>query len=146
MVSSADLNLAVRGKVDTALGVGVSFPFHFTSAGGVAKTGGVEHVREAIVQTIGTDYSKRVMTRQFGSNLKARVFSTTPDDMRRRIINDTLSVLKRWERRIRVSSIRVRQDINEVEKIYVEVSYIVLRTNQTGSLVYPFYLTGGDTA
>jgi len=129
-------------QVDATLGVGIAFPFHFDDRGRVARSGGLTHVKEAIVQTLTTSFSERVMTRRFGSSLKDYLFETDLQLLRQQATADIETTLQRWEKRVRLIGVSLKQSKEDNSKIEVFVTYLVVRTNDTGSVVWPFYLRG----
>jgi len=131
-----------QSKVEATLGVGIAFPFHFDDRGRVARSSGVTHVKEAIIQTLTTSFSERVMVRRFGSSIRDYLFEVDLQFLQQQVRSDIESTVKRWEKRVRLVNVRVERDENEPSKINVSVSYIVVRTNEAGVVVWPFYLRG----
>lgn len=133
-----DVSLATRDVV----GTGIRIPFSFSSGKGiraVTVADGYEKIISSIRMILMTRPGERVMQPEFGSRLYDLVFEQSDAITKDLLYLYTVEALERWERRIRVirvSFIDVYQD--QPEYIGIQIDFIILRTNQTGSYVFPF--------
>jgi phage baseplate assembly protein W len=120
------------------LGSGMAFPFRFSPAGGVAKSTGQQHVLDGLFQIVGTAIGERWIRREFGSTAYKALFApmnVRPNELTS-AIRDSIS---RWERRVAVQEVSALVDQNK-GLIETSTKFLVLRTQQTGNLVWPFFV------
>lgn len=132
----------------SVLGSGWAFPLSFTpDKGGVRPLGAVsqatdvEKVRMAIEQVLGTLIGSRIMRRNFGSALRSIVFSPNDESfalLAEHVIRESIQA---WEKRVIVGSVEVSNVNRDEGRVDITVNFKVVKTQQFGSLVYPFYLT-----
>lgn len=124
------------------LGVGWNFPVGET-AGQTAMAQYEEDVRQAILIILQTNPGERVMRPTFGAGLNAFLFEpinpTTMSSLSQRVEDSLID----WEPRIDVISVLVAPDATKVSTLLIDIEYRVRATNNTGNLVYPFYLGEG---
>ncbi|HVY93284.1 MAG TPA: GPW/gp25 family protein [Bryobacteraceae bacterium] len=124
------------------LGVGWSFPVGET-AGQTVMAQYEEDVRQAILIILQTNPGERVMRPAFGAGLNAFLFEpinpTTMSSLSQRVEDSLID----WEPRIDVISVSVAPDASKVSTLLIDIEYRVRATNNTGNLVYPFYLGEG---
>lgn len=136
MVKASDL----QAKAKASLGKGIAYPFHFNDRGRVATSDGVVHVSQGVKQSILTAFEERVMVRRFGSRIRRFLFHQDFQLLQQEIRADIQRILSRWEKRVRLVSVRVEQEPEKPEQINVEVSYLIIRTNELGTEIFPFYV------
>jgi uncharacterized protein len=119
-------------------GRGLSFPLRLGVAG-LGSSVGVAKVEESIRVILGTGYGERVMRPRFGCNLKSLAFAPNTDataNLARFYVTEGLA---RWEPRIDVVDVSVRND-NLRAALLIDVTYRLRATQDVHNLVYPFYL------
>ncbi len=127
------------------LGVGTGFPFGLdASTHGVARAEYEASVQQAILVILGTAKGERAMRPDFGCGIHDLVFASVSAGTFGRISQEVHESLLRLEPRIDVTQVDVRQgDTNNV--LLIDIEYEVRATNNAFNLVYPFYLSPGDT-
>ncbi|MFM2476360.1 GPW/gp25 family protein [Celerinatantimonas sp. MCCC 1A17872] len=69
--------------------------------------GGIDHLKQSIIDILTTPIGSRVMRRTYGSNLFSHVDAPMTMDTRLAIFNDTVDALSTWEPRISVQKVEV---------------------------------------
>jgi uncharacterized protein len=121
------------------LGKGFAFPLQTNQRGGINVSKQEQKIRESILIILGTQYNERVMRPDFGCNLKSLVFApnnAATANLARHYVEEGLT---KWEPRIALDEVLVEND-NSEERLIIQVYYRIKSTNETGNLVYPFYL------
>jgi hypothetical protein len=100
-----------------------------------------EHsVRQAIWIILGTAKGERVMRPDFGCGIHDLVFAVNSAGTAGRVASEVRRALRQWEPRVDVEDVAARPDPQESNKLLIEITYQVRRTNNRFNLVYPFYL------
>lgn len=127
------------------LGTGLKFPFNFDSRSGRASISTStsrehEHIRESIIQILGTRLGERFMNPEFGSKLKDLVFEQNDSVLKGLIRHHVKEAIGRWEKRVIVTdvSFEVSSQNTDNHLLPVLISYRIIRTQVEGNLVYPF--------
>jgi phage baseplate assembly protein W len=125
------------------LGVGWSWPVHTdrpseSEPGPVALAHYEERIRQSILIILGTARGERIMRPDFGCGIHDLVFAPNSTDTESRVGFEVREALLDFEPRVDVDDVRVRRET--AERMVIEISYRVRRTNNTFNLVYPFYL------
>lgn len=128
------------------LGTGLKFPLNFQSISGGAEVSTstsreYEHIRESIIQILGTRPGERLMNPEFGSKLKDLVFEQNDEVLKGLIRHHVIDAIRRWEKRVVITDVSFddsarSKDINQLPVI---ISYRVIQTQVEGNLVYPFF-------
>ena len=121
------------------LGKGFAFPLRTTPRGGVAASGQEQKIRESIRIILGTQVGERVMQTDFGSNLRDLAFApNTPAtaNLARHYVEEALT---RWEPRITLDEVAVRNDIAGAA-LLIDIHYRIAATSERQNLVFPLYL------
>ena len=128
----------------TMLGVGLQFPFTFqphTGGTAVSMSHAREHahIRESIVQILGTRLGERLMNPQFGSKLHDLVFEQNDDVLQGLIRHHVIDAIRRWEKRVVITDVSC--DVHEADRHQpgIIIAYRVQMTQITDQLVYPFW-------
>jgi uncharacterized protein len=103
-----------------------------------------EDIRQAILIILETNQGARVMRPEFGAGLLALVFeplNTTTISLVKHRVREALIT---WEPRINLQEVSVTIDATTRNRLNIEISYEVRRTNTFYNLVYPFYLQEGQ--
>lgn len=124
------------------LGQGLRFPFQFQKVQGgseisVSSSLEHEHIKESILQILQTSPGERLMNPEFGSKLKELVFENNTSVLKTLLRYHIGKALERWEKRIQITSIEFGDGPDE-NTVYVLISYVVIRSQVEGNLVYPF--------
>ena len=126
------------------LGSGWKFPPQLDERGRMALSHQAEDVAEAIRLILLTRKGERPMRPEFGSQLHELHFQ--PVDaatcgMARRFITEALA---RWEPRIDQVEVTAVPDARFPERLYIDISYRLIATNDIRNLVFPFYTIPGE--
>ncbi len=121
------------------LGKGLAFPLRTTPRGGLAASGQDQKIRESIRIILGTQVGERVMRPDFGSNVKSLVFAPNTlatASLARHYVEEALT---RWEPRITLEDIAVRNDLAN-GALVIDIRYRIAATFERQNLVFPLYL------
>jgi len=128
------------------LGKGLKYPFRFQSDSGGTQVSATtsrehEHIRESILQILGTCPGERFMNPEFGSRLNDLVFEQDDEVIKGLIRYYVIDAVKRWEKRIVLSSISFNQSQQDSNSnvIQLNISYRVINSQVEDNLVYPFF-------
>ncbi len=125
-------------KVDF-LGRGWKFPVEIDK-GKIAFSEGVDSIRESIIIILGTVKGERIMRPDFGCEINGLVFSPNNSQTAGLIAFHIKDALMKWEPRIDVLDVNAYPDMNEKNKININIEYMIKTTNSKSNLVYPFFL------
>ena len=128
------------------LGKGLKYPFRFQSISGgtevsTATTREHEHIRESILQILGTRQGERFMNPEFGSRLNDLVFEQNDEVLKGLIRHYAIDAIKRWEKRVEVTCVFFDGLAENTDRnlLLLCINYIVIRGQKEGNIVYPFY-------
>jgi len=121
------------------LGRGIKFPFQIDDNGRTTMSEGATHLAEAIRHLLSTRVEERVMRRDYGSRIYEVPFEANDDATYALIRQFVISAIRKWERRVLVDEVTVTPD-HENNMIRVRIPFTILKNNQEGNLVFPFYL------
>lgn len=121
------------------LGTGWAFPVQVDAKGGNRLQRYEEDIKEACRIILGTALGERAMRPDFGCAVHDLVFDPADASLAGKIEFYVENALSRWEPRIEVKTVEAR--LSE-EKVLVDVSYIIRRTNAEDNFVYPFFRKG----
>lgn len=100
-----------------------------------------EDIRQAILIILNTTPGERVMRPRFGCGINNHVFSVINNSNLEVIKKEVEDALLLYEPRIELENIEASVDINEENKLIINIEYTVKSFNSRHNLVYPFYLT-----
>jgi phage baseplate assembly protein W len=120
-------------------GTGISYPLRISGAGRLRTSSGVEKIEESIRIILGTQHGERRMRPTFGCNLSSLAFAPNNEATARLARHYVETGLREWEPRIEVVDVVVKND-NPNGVLIIHISYRAKATQDTRSLVYPFYL------
>jgi phage baseplate assembly protein W len=129
------------GTVDL-IGTGWKFPVKLNSRGGLSWSSGPDRIREAIWIVLATAPGERVMRPGFGAGAQNHVFDPNSSVSRARLAADIRDALTRWEPRISLVNVDVRQG-DEPSRVDVTIDYAIRTTNELFNLVFPLYVREG---
>ncbi len=127
------------------LGKGLKYPFRFQLISGgtevsIATSRNHDHIRESILQILGTRPGERLMNPEFGSKLNDLVFEQNDEVLKGLIRHYVIDAIKRWERRVVINGVTFDDAPQNIDSnlLSVRISYRVVQSQVEGSLVYPF--------
>lgn len=114
---------------------GISFPFRFNGKGGVAtSTTSIDdfsHIKEGLMQIIGTAVGERVFELEFGSHVHNFVFQNQDDPIEiSRLKFYIEEAVKRWDDRVEINDIEVAPSEDEQGVTYVNIDFHVKKYMQ----------------
>jgi hypothetical protein len=119
------------------LGKGLRYPFRFQSVSGGTQISAStsrehEHIRESILQILGTRIGERFM------NL---VFEQNDEVLKGLLRHYVIDAIKRWEKRVIITDVRFDDLPANTDRnlLPVHIAYRVIQSQVEGNLVYPFY-------
>ena len=128
------------------LGKGLRYPFRFQSVSGgtqisTATSREHEHIRESILQILGTRIGEQFMNPEFGSRLKDLVFEQNDEVLKGLLRHYVIDAIKRWEKRVIITEVRFDDRPLNIDGnlLLVHIAYRVIQSQVDGNLVYPFY-------
>ena len=128
------------------LGKGLRYPFRFQSLSGGTQISAStsrehEHIRESILQILGTRIGERFMNPEFGSRLKDLVFEQNDEVLKGLLRHYVIDAIKRWEKRVIITDVRFDDLPANTDRnlLPVHIAYRVIQSQVEGNLVYPFY-------
>jgi phage baseplate assembly protein W len=131
---------------NSLIGKGWSFPPRPDGRGGIALSGDMTEIEQAINIILGTGLGERVMRPDFGCKIHDLAFAP--------INAHTLGLVQRyvedaigwWEPRVELMAVEVETDasMRAVGKLLIHIRYRVKGTEDERSLVYPFYTIGEE--
>lgn len=122
------------------IGAGWVFPIGTDATGGIALVAREREIEQSIRIILGTSRGERPMRPEFGCRIHDHVFGPANGATAGQVAYDVREALERWEPRIAVSNVDVGFDQIEAGKLYVDVGYVIVDSNNPRNLVYPFYM------
>jgi len=102
-------------------------------------TDGPEKVEQSIRIILDTDPGERIMRPSFGCGLRRYLMRPNTNATRALIRHDVELGLANFEPRINVSAVSVDPG-DDPALVLIRISYVHVRDNRPGNLVFPFYL------
>jgi len=121
------------------LGHGWSFPVS-VDTGRIVEASDDDKVRQAIEIILRTAPGEHVARPDFGCGIHDLVFENLSDDVLGRVVSQVSAALASWEPRIDVLGVTAQQDLDQPNRILIEIDYQVRSTNSRLNLVFPFYV------
>ncbi len=122
------------------LGRGLAFPIGLDARGNLALSEFEENIEQSIRILLGTALGDRMMRPEFGCKIHDFVFYPNNPSTAALVSFYVREALVKWEPRIEDISVSAAPDGAHENRLAVDISYRVRRTNNTRNLVYPFYL------
>lgn len=86
----------------------------------------VDVINQSIELILMTLPGERLFNPTFGSDFQLRLFDTMDEEFLERLLDDTVSAIKRWENRIIIIENEVRLNINaDNNSAYIYIPYII---------------------
>lgn len=124
------------------IGQGWKFPIKVNAKGGLSYSSGPERIQDAIWIILSTSLGERLMLPDFGAGVSDYIFQDNSDVIRTRLQTAINEALVKWEPRIELQNVNVRQG-DEPSQVLVSIDYLIRTTNELFNLVYPLYLQEG---
>jgi phage baseplate assembly protein W len=126
-------------------GSGWRFPIVPDAGGGLRYVDGDENVGQSLMLLLSTGWGERVMRPRFGTNARDLVFAPGSVANLKALEESVRDAVRDHEPRVRLVGVVATPDVLEPERVEIEVTYTVRRTNTRSSFVFPYYLqrTGG---
>jgi phage baseplate assembly protein W len=133
------------------LGKGLKYPFRFQSVSGGTEVSAAtsrehEHIKESILQILGTRPGERFMNPEFGSRLHDLVFEQNDEVLKGMIRHYVIEAINRWEKRVKITGIFFDASTRSIDSnlLQVRIEYRVIQNQVDGNLVYPFQRDLGE--
>jgi len=121
------------------LGRGWKYPIDIEK-GRIAFSEGEDSIRESILIILGTGKGERIMRPDFGCEINELVFLPDNTQTATLIAFYIKEALMKWEPRIEVLDVNSYPDMEEKNKININIDYMIKTTNTKSNLVYPFFM------
>lgn len=131
--------MAQAGDMADFAGTGWAFPVGVDVRGRVSLACGQRDIDEAIRMILSTAKGQRVMRPEFGSLLNTLIFAPNDATTAGLAAHYVREALVMWEPRIDVLGVDVELDPEEPSRLLVGIRYQIKSTQDSRSLVYPFY-------
>jgi phage baseplate assembly protein W len=122
-------------------GRGWRFPILPDAGGGLRYVDGDVNVEQSLELLLSTGWGERVMRPRFGTNAREMVFAPGSLANLKALEASVQEAVAVHEPRVRVGSVVATPDPAEAERVDIEITYTVRRTNTRSSFVFPYYLT-----
>lgn len=124
-------------------GRGWRFPIAPDAGGGLGYVDGDESVAQSLYLLLSTGWGERVMRARFGTNARELIFAPGSPANLTALENSIRDAVRDLEPRVELAGVVVTPDPEQPERVDVEVTYTVRRSNTRDSVVFPFYLERG---
>ncbi len=128
------------------LGKGLKYPFQFQSISGGTEVSAAtsrehDHIRESILQILGTRPGERFMNPEFGSRLNDLVFEQNDEVLQGLVRHYVVDAIKRWEKRVIITGVTFDSAPQNIEDnlLSVRIAYRIIQSQVEGNLVLCFY-------
>jgi phage baseplate assembly protein W len=122
------------------LGSGWKFPIAPDAGGALRYVDGDENVEQSLWLLLSTGWGERVMRPRFGTNARELVFAPGSQANLRALETSVEEAVDVHEPRVRLESVVATPDPFEPERVDIDVTYTVRRSNTRASFVFPYYL------
>ena len=106
---------------------------------------GDEKIRQSVWIILSTASGERQMLPDFGCGIHDLVFQPNTAALRGVLRERVMSALTRWEPRIDVLDVRVETEPETRNYLVIRIDYRVRANNAAFNLVYPFFLSEGNS-
>jgi hypothetical protein len=122
------------------MGRGWAFPILPDAGGSLRYVEDDANVAQSLRLLLSTAAGERVMRPGFGTEAPLLVFAPGSAGNREQLQTRTLETVRAFEGRVLLEDVVVTEDPESPERVHIEVTYTVRRTNTRGSVVFPYYL------
>jgi uncharacterized protein len=123
------------------LGRGVAFPFLPDAGGTLRYAEGDPEVAQSLRLLLMTAAGERVMRSQFGTEAPRLVFAPGSETNKNLLESSIRDAVRDYEPRVVLDDVVVSEQPMSPERVDIEVTYTVRRTNTRDSIVFPYYLS-----
>lgn len=128
-------------NADVFLGRGWSFPPELTDSG-VQMSAYEQDIEESLRILFSTSPGERVNRYEYGCPLRRYVFEPITTETTVQMRNDITRAIILFEPRITLEDVSFEEQ-PEKGVLLIQLTYIIIRTNNRNNMVYPFYLNEG---
>ena len=121
-------------------GRGWRFPILPGAGGDLRYVDGDENVEQSLWLLLATGWGERVMRPRFGTNARELVFAPGSLTNLKALETSIEEAVAVHEPRARLDRVAATPDPEEAERVDIEVTYTVRRSNTRASFVFPYYL------
>lgn len=122
------------------LGRGWRFPIVPDATGRLGYVDGDSNVAQSMLELLSTATGERVMRPRFGTEAPNLVFAPGSQANLGLLQDSVRDAVRDHEPRVRLVDVVVTPDAVQPNRVDIEVTYTVRRTNTRTSVVFPFYL------
>ena len=122
------------------LGQGWVFPIRPDAGGSLRYVDGDDNVAQSLRLLLSTGCGERVMRPTFGTDAGRLVFAPGSAANLRQLERSVRDAIRDFEPRVRLDQVVVTPDPDAPERVDIDVTYTVRRTNSRHSMVFPYYL------
>lgn len=122
------------------LGRGWTFPIVPDAGGSLRYVDEDANVGQSLRLLLATTAGERVMRPGFGTEAPRLVFAPGSTGNLRLLETRVRETVRDFEPRVRLEDVVVTEDPVSPERVGIEVTYTVRRTNTRSSVVFPYYL------
>lgn len=126
------------------LGQGWAFPVQMSPSGQLNLASGATDVEQSIRIILGTMPGERVMRPEFGCRAHELLFDLHNMSTEALLVHYVEEALGYWEPRITVKDVKISSERIYDGTLVVEIDYVIKTTHDERSIVYPFFLMGGE--
>jgi phage baseplate assembly protein W len=126
--------MATAPRSARLFGKSIAFPPRIAEDGRWAWSEGPQNVRESIQIILLTDRKERLMLPEFGGGLTGYLFEPNITATHRLIEERIRQSLKRWDARIKIQEVTVREDPNDPEAALATIRYQLIATGQADAV------------
>jgi len=121
--------------------LGWRFPIGVDSKTGKIKTNDLKcDIKLSIIIILKTMLGERRIHTDYGSNLIRFMFEPVSYDLIKNIRDEVLRAVTRWEPRIFSVDVDVLNDINNENRIVININYVIFQLRMVDSVNYSFEL------
>lgn len=124
------------------LGTGLAFPLNLDEGRGISLSNQADDVEQSIRIILSTRPGERVKRPTFGCRLQEMVFRPNNAHTHQSIRDTIMEAIIQWEPRVRDLNVIVKGDPKDIDRLNIEIEYLLRDSNTPRNLVYPFYLQG----
>ena len=122
------------------LGRGWAFPILPDAGGSLRYVEEDANVAQSVRLLLSTAAGERVMRPDFGTEAPRLVFAPGSSDNLKLLETRIRETVRDFETRVNLDDVTVTEDPVAPERVNIEVTYTVRRTNSRNSVVFPYYL------
>jgi phage baseplate assembly protein W len=122
-------------------GSGLAFPLRPDAGGILRYVEGDAEVGQSLRLLLMTAAGERVMRSRFGTQAPRLVFAPGSETNKNLLEASIREAVRDYEPRVELDGVEVTEDPLEPERVDIEVTYTVRRTNTRDSIVFPYYLS-----